>query len=79
METNYSKILSTTFPEHYSSVRCFFILIEEFWDLGIEELNNAEGFVNFVLIFSVLAPIIGLSFKYHFLYHKGGAYVTGKI
>ena len=34
---------------------------------------------NFVLIFSVLVPIVGLSFKYHLLYHKGGAYVTGKI
>jgi hypothetical protein len=71
VETNYGTILSTTFPEHYNSVRIFVT--------GIEELNNAEGFVNFMLIFSVLAPIIGLSFKYHFLYHKGGAYVTGKI
>lgn len=32
METNYCTILSTTFPEHYNSVRCFIIIIEELRD-----------------------------------------------
>jgi hypothetical protein len=34
---------------------------------------------NFMLTFCILVPIIGLLFKYQFMYHKGGAYVTGEI
>jgi hypothetical protein len=29
--------------------------------------------------FGILVPIMGLLFKYQFIYHKGGAYVTGEI
>ena len=32
-----------------------------------------------ILTFSDLALTIGLLFKYHFICHKGGSYVTGQI
>jgi hypothetical protein len=52
VEINYFTILSTTFPEHYNSVRCFILIIEALRDLGIEELEphlNTEVFSCFKL------------------------------